>query len=72
MICSSLNLDLFIIRLLRWDGFYFKVEEETGLRTGSKSLNDGWTTDGGKGFVTNGVEALKLSGTSVSSAGDAR
>ncbi|MEM7060381.1 MAG: hypothetical protein AAF557_22610, partial [Pseudomonadota bacterium] len=35
MICSSLNLDLFIIRLPRWDGFYLNLEEETGLRTNS-------------------------------------
>ena len=33
MICSSLNLDLFIIRLLAWDEFYLKLEEKTGLRT---------------------------------------
>ncbi len=33
MICSSLNLDRFILRLLIWSGLYLKVEEETGLRS---------------------------------------
>ena len=30
MTCSSLNLDLFIVRLLSRDGFYLKSQEETG------------------------------------------
>ena len=33
MICSSLNLDRFILRLLVRSGFYLEMEEETGLRS---------------------------------------
>ena len=47
MICSSLNLDLFIIRLLGWDGLYLKLEEETGLRTrAGNSVCGVWTLFG--------------------------
>ena len=33
MICSSLNFDRFIVRLLVWSGFYRKLEEDAGLRS---------------------------------------
>lgn len=33
MICSSLNLDRFIIRLLGWSGFYLKLEKDAALRS---------------------------------------
>ena len=41
MTCSSLNLDLFIIRLLGWDGSYLKLEEEMRLRTASIGMRMG-------------------------------
>jgi hypothetical protein len=33
MICSSVNLDRFIVRLLVWSGLYLKLEEVPGLRS---------------------------------------
>ena len=37
-ICSSQYLDLLLVCLQGWDGFYLKVEEKAGLRTEEKRL----------------------------------
>jgi hypothetical protein len=40
MICSSVNLDRFIVRPLRWAGLYSNLEEIQGLRSDNRRALD--------------------------------